>query len=169
MELSSPQWNQSGTLVSYLWAHLTSTSCYVETFQRMIRFWENRWSYIWAPFKGDFIRVITRTHFHLVPRSKNEWSYTSTPPICLHGVVLSKAQGQLYLYLYLYLFTWYEPVINSIAKCKCKPQHPVLKIIEIQLEVSEMKHGRTDMTSPLWVHFMHVIQRVRKKLIPVWS
>jgi hypothetical protein len=24
-----------------------------------------------------------------VPRSKNEWSYTSTPPIRLHGVVLS--------------------------------------------------------------------------------
>jgi hypothetical protein len=33
----------------------------------------------------------------LVPRSKNAWSYTSTPPICLHGMVLSeKAQGQLY-------------------------------------------------------------------------
>jgi len=34
-----------------------------------------------------------------VPRSKNAWSYTSTPPIRLHGVVLSlkKAQGQLYL------------------------------------------------------------------------
>jgi hypothetical protein len=28
------------------------------------------------------------THLHLVPRSKNVWSYTSTPPICLHGVVL---------------------------------------------------------------------------------
>jgi hypothetical protein len=29
------------------------------------------------------------THFHLVPRSKNEWSYTSTHPIHFHGVVLS--------------------------------------------------------------------------------
>jgi hypothetical protein len=29
------------------------------------------------------------THLHLVPRSKNEWSYTFIPPICLHGVVLS--------------------------------------------------------------------------------
>jgi hypothetical protein len=29
------------------------------------------------------------THLHLVPRSKNEWSYTSTPPIRLNGVVLS--------------------------------------------------------------------------------
>jgi hypothetical protein len=29
------------------------------------------------------------THLHLVPRSKNEWRYTSTPPIRLHGVVLS--------------------------------------------------------------------------------
>jgi len=39
------------------------------------------------------------THFHLVPRSKNAWGYTSTPPIRLHGAVLSEAQGQLYLYL----------------------------------------------------------------------
>jgi hypothetical protein len=29
------------------------------------------------------------TDLHLVPRSKNEWSYTSTPPIRLHDVVLS--------------------------------------------------------------------------------
>jgi hypothetical protein len=29
------------------------------------------------------------THFHLVPRLKNAWSYTSTPPIRRHGVVLS--------------------------------------------------------------------------------
>jgi hypothetical protein len=28
-------------------------------------------------------------HLHLVPRSKNAWSCTSTPPIRLHGVVLS--------------------------------------------------------------------------------
>jgi hypothetical protein len=37
---------------------------------------------------------------HLSPSSaevKNAWSYTSTPPIRLHGVVLSSAQGQLYL------------------------------------------------------------------------
>jgi len=35
---------------------------------------------------------------------ENMWSYTSTPPILLHGMVLSqknKAQGQLYLYIYL--------------------------------------------------------------------
>jgi hypothetical protein len=29
---------------------------------------------------------------------KNVWSYTSTPPISFHGVVLSEAQGQIYLY-----------------------------------------------------------------------
>jgi len=29
------------------------------------------------------------THFHLVPRSKNAWSYTCTSQIRLHGVVLS--------------------------------------------------------------------------------
>jgi hypothetical protein len=32
---------------------------------------------------------------------RNAWSYTSTPPIHLNGVVIDeKAQGQLYLYLY---------------------------------------------------------------------
>jgi hypothetical protein len=29
---------------------------------------------------------------------KNEWSYTSTLPIHLHGVVLSSAQGQFYIF-----------------------------------------------------------------------
>jgi hypothetical protein len=28
------------------------------------------------------------SHLHVVPRSKNEWSYISTPPIRLHGVAL---------------------------------------------------------------------------------
>jgi hypothetical protein len=39
------------------------------------------------------------THLHLKPRSKKAWSYTSTPPISLHGVVLIKikAQGKFYL------------------------------------------------------------------------
>jgi hypothetical protein len=57
-------------------------------------------------------------HLHLVPRSKNEWSYTFTPPICFHGVLLDLKEHRnitfyllpftfyLYLYLifYLYLF-----------------------------------------------------------------
>jgi hypothetical protein len=29
------------------------------------------------------------TDLHLVPRSKNAWSYTATPQVHLHGVVLS--------------------------------------------------------------------------------
>jgi hypothetical protein len=29
------------------------------------------------------------THLYLMSRSKNAWSYTSTPPLRLHGVVLS--------------------------------------------------------------------------------
>jgi hypothetical protein len=37
-------------------------------------------------------------HFHLVLRSKNAWSYTSTLQIRLHGVVLSSAQGKFYLF-----------------------------------------------------------------------
>jgi hypothetical protein len=41
------------------------------------------------------------TLLDLVPRSKNAWSYTSTPSIRLHGVMFSlrKARRQLYLYL----------------------------------------------------------------------
>jgi hypothetical protein len=37
-------------------------------------------------------------HLHLVPRSKNEWSYNSTPSIRLHGVVLSKSTGTTLLF-----------------------------------------------------------------------
>jgi len=52
-------------------------------------------------------------HLHLVPRSKNAWNYTSTPPIRLHGVVLSykKAQGQLYLCL-----TLTHPLCHLVSK-----------------------------------------------------
>jgi hypothetical protein len=39
---------------------------------------------------GEAIGGVKLTiHLHLMSRSKNEWSYTSTPPIRLHGVVLS--------------------------------------------------------------------------------
>jgi hypothetical protein len=41
------------------------------------------------------------THFRLVPRSKNEWSYTPAPPICPMAWCSAKAQGQFYLYLTL--------------------------------------------------------------------
>jgi len=34
------------------------------------------------------------------------WSYTSTPPICLHGVVLSSAQGQLCCNIYVH--NWFK-------------------------------------------------------------
>jgi hypothetical protein len=39
--------------------------------------------------RGSFLGVKLTTHLHLVPRSKSEWSYTSVPPLRLHGVVLS--------------------------------------------------------------------------------
>jgi hypothetical protein len=40
--------------------------------------------------EGEAARgVKLTTHLHLVPRLKNEWIYTSTPPIRLHGMVLS--------------------------------------------------------------------------------
>jgi len=43
------------------------------------------------------------THLHLVPRSRNTRSYTSVPPIRLHDLVLSWAQGQFYFYFTFYL------------------------------------------------------------------
>jgi hypothetical protein len=39
------------------------------------------------------------THLHLVPRSKNKWSYTSTPPYAFTAWCSVKAQGQIYFYL----------------------------------------------------------------------
>jgi hypothetical protein len=38
------------------------------------------------------IIYMVTTYLILVPRSKNAWSYTSTPPTRLRGVVLSSAQ-----------------------------------------------------------------------------
>jgi len=41
-------------------------------------------------FPGISGRSVKLTiHHRLVPRSKNAWSYNSTSPIRLHGVVLS--------------------------------------------------------------------------------
>jgi hypothetical protein len=34
-----------------------------------------------------------------IVKIKDAWSYTSTPPILLHGMVFSYVEGQLYLYL----------------------------------------------------------------------
>jgi hypothetical protein len=39
------------------------------------------------------------THLHLVPRSKNAWSHTSTPQYAFMAWFLVKIQGQIYLYL----------------------------------------------------------------------
>jgi hypothetical protein len=48
------------------------------------------------------------THHHLVPRSKIERSYTSTPPIRLHVVVLSQNTG-----ITLPFFTFYTMYVIS--------------------------------------------------------
>jgi hypothetical protein len=88
---------------------------------------------LWGPpsllssgYQGLFSRGLSArdvkltTHLHLVPRSKNEWSYTSTPPIHLYGVVLFKAQGQLYLYLYYFTcFTILKYFNMSVVCCSC--------------------------------------------------
>jgi len=41
------------------------------------------------PQKIILLSLLMLTHLHLVPRSQNEWSYITTPPVRLHGVVLS--------------------------------------------------------------------------------
>jgi hypothetical protein len=41
------------------------------------------------------------THLHLVPRSKNEWCYTSTPQYALMAWCSVKAQGQLHVLPFL--------------------------------------------------------------------
>jgi hypothetical protein len=57
------------------------------------------------------------THIQLVPRSKNEWSYKSTAPIRLHGVVLSYK-------IHRYNFTFY------ITLCK----HGYETLVSIKIE-----------------------------------
>jgi len=41
------------------------------------------------PWRQSSQGIKLTTHLHLVPRSKNVQSYTSTPPLQIHGVVLS--------------------------------------------------------------------------------
>jgi hypothetical protein len=50
------------------------------------------------------------TYLQLVPKSKNEWSYTFTPPIRLHGVVLKlqKHRNNFTLYLCLHVLSDFE-------------------------------------------------------------
>jgi hypothetical protein len=48
----------------------------------------------------DMSGQLHATHLHLVPRSKNAWSYTSTPHYALMAwCSVEKAQRQLYLFL----------------------------------------------------------------------
>jgi len=42
--------------------------------------------------------MVLTTHPHLVLRLEKQYSYTTTPPLGLHGLLL----GKLYLHLYLY-------------------------------------------------------------------
>jgi len=39
--------------------------------------------------------MVLTAHSHLVLKLKEEWSYTFTPPLCLHGLLL----GELYHYM----------------------------------------------------------------------
>jgi hypothetical protein len=66
---------------------------------------DSRWELGIFLFSTASRTTLGLTHLHLVPRSKNASSYTSTPPMHLHGMVLiKKSQGQLYLiYIYIYM------------------------------------------------------------------
>jgi hypothetical protein len=54
---------------------------------------------------------------HLVPRLKNEWSYTSTPPIRLMAWCLAKARGHLYLYLLPFYCRYLRDVRPETCVC----------------------------------------------------
>jgi hypothetical protein len=59
---------------------------------------------------GRGVKLITE--LHLVPRSKNEWSYTSTPQYAFMAWFSVKAQGQLYIYFYtVFKFLPVSPVL----------------------------------------------------------
>jgi hypothetical protein len=66
---------------------------------------------------GDFFPGIKRseceatTHLHIVPRSKDAWSYNSAPPIRLHGMVAQlKHRGS-------FTFTFYLLVLVTTIAC----------------------------------------------------
>jgi hypothetical protein len=54
---------------------------------------------------------------NLMPRSKNEWTYTSTPPVCLHGMVLSKKKTKaIFIWISILLMMLSE---NCILNTEC--------------------------------------------------
>jgi hypothetical protein len=72
--------------------------------------------------RGSFpgVKPPGREADHSPPSSagvKNAWSYTSTPPVRLHGVVLSWAQGQLYLHLYLLKYLYKVRFMFELVSC----------------------------------------------------
>jgi hypothetical protein len=71
-------------------------------------------------------RVKLTAHLHLLPGFGNEWSCTSTPPVCLHGVVPIWAQGHFHLHRIIV----YVPSLNFLL---------VICILEAK---REFLHGR---------------------------
>jgi hypothetical protein len=63
------------------------------------------------------------THLHLVLRSKSEWSYTSTPPILLHGVVLSLKHRDNFTFTFQFQLqtTWWARPIWQLCRSLLSP------------------------------------------------
>jgi len=82
------------------------------------------------------------THLHLVPRSKNEWSYTFTPTIRLHGVViiLKKAQGQIYIIIFIIIITRYGSSLFQIRyKLPIMFKFIIFIIVLINMEMYDLQ------------------------------
>jgi hypothetical protein len=63
------------------------------------------------------VYALSKKMLHVVPRSKNAWSYTSTPPMCIHGVVLGKkSTGTTLPYLFMYICMY---VCMYVCVCVC--------------------------------------------------
>jgi hypothetical protein len=77
---------------------------------------------------AEILRFVLQwiTHLHLVPRSKNAWSCTSTPQCAFMAwcSVKKKAQGQLYLLPFTFIYNGYvnlivtEPQIKICDNCR---------------------------------------------------
>jgi hypothetical protein len=79
------------------------------------------------------------THLHLVPRSKNAWSHTTTLPIRLHGVVLSlKKHRDSFTFTFTFVCYWLLPnnchvayLVRNNTHLPCLPVRFLAKFLQL--------------------------------------